>query len=150
MTVRTNSNLGIFIQLDQVFPAPRERVFQAWTEPAILKKWWGPKGATTPVIEIDLQVGGKYRFGMQFPGQDILYVNGVYREVQPPERLVFTWCWEQPEMDFGESQVTVEFHERGSTTEVSLRHETFPNKEICKQHEAGWRDFFDRFSQLEE
>lgn len=137
-----------FLHLSRIFPAPREKVFRAWTEPEILKKWWGPKGATSPVIEIDLRVGGKYRFGLQFPGQDVLYVRGVYREVEPPHKLVFTWRWEQPEMDFGESIVTVAFREHGETTEVALTHETFPNEAVCEQHKAGWGEFFDKFAEL--
>ena len=136
------------IYLTRTFPAPREKVFRAWTEPEILKKWWGPRGAWTPVVEIDLRVGGKYRFGMQFPNREILYVNGIYREVRPPERLVFTWRWEKVDMNFGESQVTLEFHERGSVTEVTLRHENLPTAEVCEIHRQGWSDFFDKFAEI--
>jgi uncharacterized protein YndB with AHSA1/START domain len=148
MTVTANNLTHIFIQLNRVFPAPRERVFRAWTEPELLKQWWAPKGATTPVVEIDLQVGGRYRFGLQFPEEEILYISGVYRQVDPPEKLVFTWQWEQPDMDFGESQVTVEFHERGQNTEVFLRHESFPNETVRDRHQAGWGEFLDRFGAL--
>ena len=137
-----------FIRLNRTFSAPREKVFQAWTEPETLKKWWGPVGASTPVVEIDLQVGGKYRFGMKFPDEEIFYVNGTYREVQSPERLVFTWRWERPDMDFGETQVTVEFHERGGATEVTLTHEKFPVVEVAERHRLGWQDFFDKFAEF--
>lgn len=146
MIVESQTNL----EVKRVFPAQREQVFRAWTEPRILKKWWGPAGASTPVVEIDLRVGGTYRFGMQFPDEEIFFVSGTYLEVQPPERLVFTWRWEKSDMDFGESQVTIEFHERDGETEVTLRHDGFPNEEVCRQHEAGWRDFFDKFDQLAE
>jgi uncharacterized protein YndB with AHSA1/START domain len=137
-----------FLHLNGIFPAPLEQVFRAWTEPEILKKWWGPKGATTPIVEIDLRVGGSYRFGMQFPGQEILYVGGSYREVEPLKKLVFTWRWEQPTMDFGESLITLAFRDHGNVTEVSLTHETFPNQEVRDQHATGWGEFFDKLGQL--
>jgi uncharacterized protein YndB with AHSA1/START domain len=136
------------IQLQRTFPAPREKVFRAWTEPEILKKWWGPKGVSTPVVEIDLRVGGKYRFGMQLPDEEIFYVSGVYREVQPPEKLVFTWRWERADMDFGESQVTIEFHEHGKGTEVTLSHENIPHAGARESHRQGWAEFFEKFAEI--
>ena len=148
MSLTQSTEIQAFVHLNQTFAAPREKVFEAWTNPQALQKWWGPPGSTTPVIEIDLQVGGRYRFGMQFPGEDIFFVSGVYREVQPPEKLVFTWRWEQPEMDFGESQVTLDFHERGNGTEVILRHEGFPDEELCQKHEQGWRGFLATFGKI--
>jgi glutathione S-transferase len=138
---------GTMLQIKRIFPAPRPKVFAAWTTPELLKRWWGPKGATTPVVEMDLKVGGAYRFGMQFPGQEIFYVGGVYREVEPPQRVVFTWRWEQPDWDFGETEVTLEFHEHAEGTEVTLRHEGFPDKESCQRHLQGWQDFFDKFTE---
>jgi uncharacterized protein YndB with AHSA1/START domain len=75
-------------------------------------------------------------------------VNGIYREVRPPERLVFTWRWEKVDMNFGESQVTLEFHERGPVTEVTLRHENLPTTEVCEIHRQGWADFFDKFAEF--
>ena len=144
----TVGEAGTLLQISRFFAAPRDKVFAAWTRPDILKQWWGPKGGATRVVEIDLREGGAYRFGMQFPGQDVFYVSGIYQEVSPPERVVFTWRWEQPEMDFGESLVTIEFRERAAGTEVTLRHEGFPNEEICSEHDTGWNDFFDKYTDL--
>lgn len=96
--------------LSRTFAAPRERVFRAWTDPAILKKWWaaGP-GFTPTVAEVDLRVGGRYRLGMRAPDQGADYiVAGTYREVQRPARLVYTWAWEGTAGP--ETLVTVEFH----------------------------------------
>ena len=72
--------------------APRDRVFEAWTDPARLHKWWGAgENFTAPIAEVDLRTGGSYRLGMQAPGQDAPYVvGGVYGEVSPPEKLVYT------------------------------------------------------------
>jgi len=72
------------------FDAPRERVWKAWTSVELMKKWWGPKFFTAPVIKTDLRVGGKYHFSMRGPDGKDYWSTGVYREIVPPERLVLT------------------------------------------------------------
>ncbi|MFQ5751156.1 MAG: SRPBCC domain-containing protein [bacterium] len=124
--------------LKRTFNAPREKVFQAWTNPEMLKEWFhGGDDWTTPIQEVDLQVGGKFRLGMQPPDAEAPYVAyGTYREVQPPEKLVYTWDWEgQDPLD---TLVTVVFREVGDSTEVELTHERFPNPETRDQHREGW------------
>ena len=134
------------LHLTRTFPAPREKVFRAWTDPEELKKWWGPEGYETPTAEVDLRVGGAYRFGMQkSPDGDIFYLRGTYREVRPPERLVYTWRWEA-EPELGETLVTVEFLARGGSTEVVLTHELFPSKEARDGHSRGWNSSLDRLA----
>jgi uncharacterized protein YndB with AHSA1/START domain len=73
-----------------VFDAPRELVFQAWTDPARLKRWWGPRHFTNPVCEVDLKAGGAWKIVMRGPDGAEHTAQGVYREIVPPERLVFT------------------------------------------------------------
>lgn len=73
--------------LRRTFPATRDRVFSAWTDPAEFAKWWGPRGFTTPSAEIDLRVGGRIRVAMQPPEGEAFYLTGAFQEVQPPERL---------------------------------------------------------------
>jgi uncharacterized protein YndB with AHSA1/START domain len=85
---------------------------------------------------------------MQFPQEDIFYVSGTYREVQPPAKLVFTWRWEKPETDIGESLVTIEFYDRGSVTEVILTHEQLPNQAAYQQHQQGWSSIFDKLAEV--
>lgn len=83
------------LHLTRTFAAPRAAVFRAWTDPERLKQWWGPPGYATPAVELDLRVGGRYRIGMRkLPDGDVFYLSGVYQEVRPPERLVYTWRWE--------------------------------------------------------
>src|SRR5436190_4039244 len=73
----------------RVLDAPRELVWQAWTEAERLAQWWGPKGSTIRVIKVDLKPGGIFHYAMQFqPGHD-MFGRFVYREVAAPERLVF-------------------------------------------------------------
>jgi uncharacterized protein YndB with AHSA1/START domain len=72
--------------------AGRERVFNSWTDPDQLRRWWGPSGFTCPEAVVDLRPGGSYRLVMQPPGGGpLMSVTGTYREVDPPTRLVYTW-----------------------------------------------------------
>ena len=120
--------------------APRERVFNAWTQPEHLKSWWRANPAwSTEIAEVDLRVGGKYRLGMRDPEKEGPHVcYGEFREVDPPNKVVYTWSWEPPEMDVGVTLVTVEFREKGDATELVLTHEKFPTAEAASEHSKGW------------
>ena len=87
-----NNQDGIVIT--RVFDAPRERVWNAWVNPDMVKKWWGPKNFTAPSIKIDLRVGGKYIYCMRgpkgSPWDKNLYSAGIYKEISPNEKLVIT------------------------------------------------------------
>ncbi len=134
------------LHLTRTFAAPREKVFRAWTEPEELKRWWGPEGYATPIAEVDLQVGGKYRLGMRkLPEGDLFYLVGTYREVRRPEKLVYTWSWEG-QADFGETLVTVEFRDRGPSTEVVLTHALFRTEKARQDHDKGWNGCLDRLA----
>src|SRR5688572_22943410 len=76
--------------LTRVFDAPRELVFQAWTEPEHLKRWWGPNGFTLPYCTVDLRPGGAIHFCMRSPDGFEIWSKGIYREIVPPERFVST------------------------------------------------------------
>jgi len=134
------------LRLTRTLAAPRERVFRAWTEPEELRRWFGPDGYATPSAEVDLRVGGKYRLGMRkLPDGEVFYLVGTFREVRPPERLVYTWVWEgSPEM--GETLITVEFRTRGKVTEVRLTHELFPTAKVRDDHEKGWGSCLDKLA----
>ncbi len=139
----------ITLNLTRTYSAPREEVFRAWTEPEALKRWFAPSDEfSTPIAEVDLRVGGAYRIGMKPPDQeDMFIVVGTYREVQPPERLVFTWSWEEG-MDVGETLVTVEFRDLGGSTEVVLTHELFPNEQARDKHNEGWSGCLERLEKI--
>jgi uncharacterized protein YndB with AHSA1/START domain len=78
------------ITITRTFDAPRALVFKAWTDAKELAQWWGPKGFTNPVCEIDPRVGGALRIHMRSPDGSIYSMKGEIREIVPPERLVFT------------------------------------------------------------
>lgn len=130
--------------LARTFPAPREAVFRAWTEPAALARWWWPaRFATT--YDIDLRAGGGYRFRTaELPELGVLGVSGTFLEVRAPERIVYTWAWEGSED--AETRVTVEFRDHGHHTQVVLRHERFATEQERDDHAQGWSDCLDRLA----
>jgi uncharacterized protein YndB with AHSA1/START domain len=135
------------VQLKRTFQAPRERVFRAWTDPKELVRWFHVSGDySTLVPELDLRVGGKYRVEMHHKGGNVHKLLGTYREIKPPERVVFTWGWES-DPNAPESLVTVEFHDLGAATEILLSHELLPNAEERGKHEHGWTGCLEQLAQ---
>ena len=82
------------IIIERIFDAPRELVWEAWTKPELIKKWWGPEGFTAPSIKINLKVGGKYIYCMRGPKGSSwdkdMYSAGVFKEIVPNEKIVTT------------------------------------------------------------
>jgi uncharacterized protein YndB with AHSA1/START domain len=138
------------LEMNRPIRTSREKVFAAWTDPAQLKKWFAvSEGFTTPIAEVDLRLGGRYRLGMKAPGDHpLLIVGGVYREIVPPERLVFTWQWESADPDEPETLVTVEFHEHEGLTDVRLKHELFTDVTQRDKHGEGWAGCLDHLERL--
>ena len=128
----------ISLRIERWFDAPRELVFEAWTDPEHLAKWWGPEGVTVPVYEVDARVGGKFRTCMAGPDGSENWVQGVYREVEPPGKLVFTWAWEEDGVPGHETLVTVELFETDGGTNLVMTHEGFETEESCQMHNMGW------------
>lgn len=82
------------IHIERVFDAPRDRVFAVYTDPQLIPEWWGPRGSTTVVDRMDVEVGGGYRFVTRYPEHGETAFRGTYREIAPPERIVQTFEWE--------------------------------------------------------
>jgi uncharacterized protein YndB with AHSA1/START domain len=132
-TVETKPSLTV----ERTFRAAPQRVWQAWTQAEALKQWFAPNDAfKVEVIEVDVRVGGRYRIKMNAPDGEVHDVSGVYREVVPNERLVFTWAWRTtPER---ESLVTVALRPAGSGTALTLTHEQFFDESARDHHREGW------------
>lgn len=125
------------INLVRRFKATPEKVWHALTQPEALKSWMGPSDEfKCPIVEIDLKVGGRYHIGMQSPDGEMHNVSGVYREVVPNQKLVYTWAWKS--MPERESLVTVVLRAVDGGTEVTLRHEQFFDAEARDHHNKGW------------
>jgi uncharacterized protein YndB with AHSA1/START domain len=135
------------LRITRTFPASRERIFDAFTKPELLKQWWGPAGFTLPGAEVDLRVGGRYRFTMQPPQGDAMYLSGTFKEITRPQRLVYTWAWEQAPVEMS-TTITLEFNEAEGDTEVVLTQEPFTTEEFRQQHDAGWQGGFDKLEAI--
>ena len=126
--------------LERTFTAPRRLVFEAWTDPRHVTRWWGPDGFTLPTCEMDFRAGGAYRFCMRAPDGSDHWVWGVYREIIAPERLVFTWHREDEEgLRCGLANlVTVTFVEHDGRTTLTLHHAPFQTVADRDDHRGGW------------
>jgi uncharacterized protein YndB with AHSA1/START domain len=127
--------------IERVFKAPPDRVFAAWTDPAILVKWWGPEGFNTPECAMDVRAGGAWRTKMVGP-DGAHSVSGVYREITPPRRLVFTWAWEQDGNRGHETVVDVTFEPVTGGTRMRLVQSLFDNVGERDMHNQGWSSSF--------
>jgi uncharacterized protein YndB with AHSA1/START domain len=135
--------------LTRVFDAPRALVFRAWTEPEHLARWFGPHGFTIPECEVELRAGGRLRLVMRGPDGADYPMTGEFREVVPPERLVYVSAalnaQGRPEL---EVLTTVTFSERGGKTALTLRAQVLSMTERGAQYaagmEAGWTQSLER------
>ncbi len=135
------------IVLRRTYRAPRQRVFDAWTQPQLAATFLGPGDVTVPEIEMDLREGGKYRIVMLMPDGERYIVNGAYREVRAPERLSMTWRWEEDNpADEYDSLLTLEFNELPDGTELVLKHEQLATVESRDRHADGWGKILDELS----
>lgn len=135
--------------LTRVFDAPRRLVFKAWTESDHLVHWWGPQGFTTPSCKMDVRPGGAFRVHMRSPEGADYRVRGVYREIVAPERLVFTWAWEDGEGKLGhETLVTLNFAEQGAKTKLTLHQAVFESVAARDAHHGGWTGCFDHLAEF--
>jgi len=134
----------------RTFQAPRDRVFRAWTNAQELARWFAPSAEySTKVPELDLKVGGKYKVEMHHKGGTVHTVGGTYREIKPPEKIVFTWGWESGTVTH-ESLVTIEFLDLGSATEILLTHVQLPSIEERQKHTHGWNGCLEQLARLVE
>jgi len=126
--------------LTRVFDAPRELVFDAWTKAEHLQQWQGaPRGFTVTAQESDIRPGGGFRICMRSPEGVDHWLQGSYREITRPGRLVFTHAWlDAAGKPSQETSVTITFVERGKKTELTLRQTGFKSVEARDGHRMGW------------
>jgi uncharacterized protein YndB with AHSA1/START domain len=131
-----------------VFAAPAEHVFGLLTEPTALAKWWGPHGFSTPEVQIDLSVGGAYRFTMQPPEGEAFHLSGEFLEIRTPYALRFTFCWDEPVPDDRETVVELSLDSLGEGTKVTMTQGEFATSERLELHRGGWADSFEKLDAL--
>jgi uncharacterized protein YndB with AHSA1/START domain len=130
-TLKITTPSDLEIAMTRVFDAPRHLVFDAMTRPEHVRRWFGCAELALPVCEIDLRVGGAYRFTMRTPDGVDSTLQGVYREVVRPERVVFTERFSMPGFNSDEYQVTSTFVEAGGRTTLTttILHTTRENRD---------------------
>ncbi len=134
--------------ITRLLDAPRALVFKMWTEPEHVARWFGCAGSTVVSFTRALRPGGEWRLHMRKPDGGDFRVRGIYREIAPPDRLVFTWAHEDGDGILGhQTLVTVTFAARGPRTEMTLHHELFETTEARDQHRDGWTASLDRLAE---
>lgn len=156
-----------YLEITRVIEAPREKVWKAWTDPELFKKWWGPTGFTAPVIEIDPRPGGRF-FGAMEGGPEMgefagkrFYSTGTYQEVVPMEKIVVTDSFSDEQGNImkptdvmpgmedwpEESLLTVTFEDAGEgQTKLTIKQGPFPDGEQYHNAEAGWLQSLDKLA----
>ena len=132
------------LNLSRSYPVAPEKVWRAWTDPEAVKKWWGPgPDQSVSAAELDVRVGGRFRIVFGGPDGTDHECAGVYLEVVPNRRLVFTWSWPRttPERV---SLVTIEFKRLPGGTELDFRHEQFFDEQARDGHKRGWTGLLDK------
>lgn len=137
------------LNMRRIFNAPRERVWRAWTQPEALLSWLGPSEWPAVHVEQDLRPGGAWRACLRSVADDrVLWQGGVYHEVVPPERLVFSFKWESDDHEDGapvDTLVTIVLTElSGSRTEMDFTHQGLKSEQSLAGHRHGWTSTFDR------
>jgi uncharacterized protein YndB with AHSA1/START domain len=130
--------------ITRVLDAPPSLVFRVWTQPEHMVRWLGPKGFTASSCEMDVRPGGAWRACIRSAEGTDHWMQGVYREVVAPERLVFTFAWEDQGAPGHQMLVTVTFAEQDGKTRLTFHQAAFESVESRDYHHGGWSECFDR------
>ena len=130
------------LHIERTFRAPARRVFDAWTSAEVIRRWWqAEQGWETSDAEVDLRVGGVVRVVMRDPAKDVEYGGGGhYTEIEPPDRLAFTWIWDG---DTRRTLIEIDFEETDGVTTVRFTHSGLWDEAAVRSHEGGWGRIFD-------
>ena len=131
------------LRITRLLPATPAEVFAAWTDPLSLKEWLCPGTLSSSTATLDLRVGGRFEIVMHGENADIVHV-GEYREITPPQRLVFTW--QSAATLQQETLVTIELSAKGEQTELVLVHELIPTEHSAAQHKMGWQSIIEKLA----
>ena len=129
------------------FKATPEQVFEAWTNPQLLVKWWGPQGVTTPVVELDVREGGNWTTTMHSDEMGHREVSGTYVTLVPPHRLVLTWGWSDEGKRGHETIVEILLEASNNGTAMTLTQKEFETAQSCSRHNMGWDSSFIKLDQ---
>ena len=132
MNARTTRSIVV----KRTFSASPQRLFEAWCRPELMTQWFFPAPGWRTEVSADVRPHGSYRVAMYDPAGGVHVQEGVYREIQPASRLVFTWTC--TELGVTDSVVTLDLVDRGELTELVITHELPDDPNILREHEGGW------------
>ena len=135
MSARPSGAPELELVVRRLIAATPERLFDAWTDPQQLVRWWGPMGVRCSDASVDLRVGGEYRIANALPDGSTVWIRGVFEEIDPPHRLVYSWLLDHSTRA---ERVTVRFEACGAQTEVIVLHERLADEHSRAMHEQGW------------
>jgi uncharacterized protein YndB with AHSA1/START domain len=132
----------LMIHISRSFPATREALYKAWTDPDQLKQWWHPLGRRLKDVTNDVRPGGRVAYHFD----DGLEITGEYSEVQDGRHLVYSWNWNLPNepVDNAQYLLRVDFREEGGESVLEVRQENFSSQQAIKPHQEGWEHALDR------
>lgn len=134
--------------IKRTFNAPRDLVFRAWTDPRLAVQWWGPKHHPAVQLDMDTRPGGRWHGALRSTEDGrMLGLGGTFREIVEPERIVFTFAWDEEGERGLETVVTITLVEREGKTVMTFRQEPFQSVEELEGHHGGWSSSFDRLDE---
>ena len=138
------------LTLSRVIGASPEKLFDAWTKPDLVLKWWGPEGATVAEHELDIRVGGKWMTALDNSmGGGRFVCSGIYKVIDRPRRIAFTWAWQQPDGSRGhETIVDVAFEKIERGTRMTIVQKTFQDAEQRALHNQGWTSTLNKLERM--
>lgn len=128
--------------------APQERVYAAWTKPEQFRQWFGPRSGTMEVEKFDCIVGGSFALSILFSDGDRVRMIGEYRELDPIDKLVFTWQWFEDGAPSNETLVTVNLSPNETGTHLKLTHERFIKVQDRDNHQSGWGSLLPQIDEI--
>lgn len=139
-----NDDAAHVLEMSRHFEAKPERVFDAWLGTS-WGDWLGPRSIRAEVTLIEPKIGGRYSVTMHRPDGTTLTVHGEYREIDRPNKLVFSWKWDQEGID---TLVSLTFRASGGGTDMTIRHSGFASAERRDNHNIGWTGSFDKLAEI--
>ena len=137
--------------ITKVLNALAEDVFDAWTDPKQIAEWYGPEGFVNEIHVFEAREGGEYRLTMNSPSGGIHELRGIFKTIQKPTKLVFTWAWVRGMGETGdeaETLVTVELKPLGAKTEMTMTHSGFVSEKSRDSHGKGWSSSFIKLEKI--
>ncbi len=141
MSVMTKDDTTL--RMERVIATTPERLYELWTQPEELVKWWGPEGYTVPKHAMDVRPGGRWRTTMRAPDGKDHTVSGIYRTLEPHRRVVFTWGWDDDAGLRGqETECIVTFEPVPGGTRMTFVQQNFADTDSRNRHQHGWTSSF--------